>query len=445
MTKRCAPNANIVHFIGIGGIGMSALARYFLSTRGESSRTKGWSVSGSDLSPSSITDELEKEGARIHIGKHSANNVPREVNLVIYNQAILSDNIELQTARKLTIVCQSYPEAIGKLTHHYKTIAIAGAHGKSTTTAMTALILIKAGLDPTVIVGTKLKELGNKNFRRGGGPYLVLEADEWKGSFWHYSPFIGAITNIDKEHLDFYKNFSNVKKAFARFKKQCQHVVTHSTDPKVKTAIKKILKVPGEHNLKNALLAYSIGRKLNIPRSTILRTLSKYTGAWRRMEFRGYLQFPTSHILHLTSNFKVFDDYAHHPTEIRATLAGFRQKWPQNPLICVFQAHQLERLKLLYNDFKTAFKEANKVIILPTYTVAGRENSAKRGQPKASSTIGNLSKKLAHDIGAEYLENPKRLKMFLADQLFASRYPLSPIVVMMGAGDIVRYTNLLIK
>src|SRR3989344_6440611 len=170
MTKKCAPNANIVHFIGIGGIGMSALARYFLSTR--------WSVSGSDLSPSSITDELKKEGVRIHIGKHSANNIPRGVGLVIYNQAILPDNIELLATRASNIETKSYPEAVGELTYHYKTVAIAGAHGKSTTTAMTALILIEAGLDPTVIVGTKLKELGNKNFRKGRSEWLVLEADE---------------------------------------------------------------------------------------------------------------------------------------------------------------------------------------------------------------------------------------------------------------------------
>ena len=443
---------------------MSALARYFLA--------RGWRVSGSDLSPSSITDELKKEGAAVYIGKHSANNL-KNPDLVIYNQAIDLNNPELKEARKLNILCQSYPEAVGSLTKKYKTIAVAGAHGKSTTTAMVSLILIEAGFDPTVIIGTKLKELGGKNFRAGKSlsassgqdRWLVLEADEWKASFLNYFPAFGIITNIDKEHLDFYKNFTNVKKAFAQFKKQCQKIVRAPKNPALKNEIKKVLKIPGEHNVQNASVAYALGRELKIPRSIILKALSKYQGAWRRMEYRGYLRIMNNElriknkklIIH-NSKFiiPVYDDYAHHPTEIKATLAAFKD-WPRpsgrgspsgprkaakNALICVFQAHQVERLKLLFNAFKTAFKAADKVILLPTYEVVGREKLATSHLGIATN---DLSKKLAKTIGAIYVKNPKKdLKKIIKKTLLAKPYTLNPIIVMMGAGNIFEYTEKLI-
>ena len=195
-----------VYFIGIGGIGMSALARWFLA--------HGYQISGSDLSPSSITKELENEGVRIFIGSHRVENLDLKAGRVIYNQAIAKDNPELQKAQSLKIPTSTYPEVIGELTKIYKTVAIAGAHGKSTTTSMVALILEAAKLDPTVILGTKLKEFGNKNFRNGKSDYLVLEADEWKASFLHYFPYAVLITNIDREHLDFYKNLGEIKKTF---------------------------------------------------------------------------------------------------------------------------------------------------------------------------------------------------------------------------------------
>lgn len=415
---------NKVHLIGIGGIGISALARYFLS--------EGWQVSGSDLSPSETTKELKNEGMSVLIGHH-ATNIKQGTDLVVYNQAIPSDNPELVKARSLGIPCKTYPEVVGELTKKYKTIAIAGAHGKSTTTALVSLILIKAGLDPTVIIGTKLKEFGGKNFRKGKGDWLVIEADEWKASFLNYFPTLAVITNIDKEHLDFYKNFSNVKKTFEKFKKQCETIVTASKNPKLLSKIKKVLWLPGQHNLSNALSAYAIAKKLKIPEAIILKALSKYRGAWRRMEYRGIMKLnPKPQI----PGPRVYDDYAHHPTEIRATLAGFREKWPKNVIICVFQPHQVQRLKLLFNDFKTAFKDADKTVILPTYEVAGREKYA----------AGNLSEKLAKEIGAIYIKNPKReLKKVLRKTLLAKHYWLNPIVIVMGAGSIVNLTPKIIE
>lgn len=409
-----------VHFIGIGGIGMSSLARYFLS--------EGWKVSGSDLSPSDTLKELQKEDVKIYI-KHRATNVKQDFNLVIYNQAIPADNPELIQAKKFNIVCQSYPQAVGELTKKYKTVAVAGAHGKSTTTAMTALILIEASYDPTVIVGTKLKEFGGINFRKGKSDWLVLEADEFKAAFLHYFPALAIITNIDKEHLDFYKNFSNVKKSFEKFKKQCGRILKAETDPKILSEIKNVLKVPGKHNVYDASYAYTIAKHLGISHKTTIKALGKYTGAWRRMEYKGKFL-----------NSLVYDDYAHHPTEIKATLAGFRQKYAKNAIICVFQPHQAERLKLLFNDFKTAFRDADKVIVLPTYAVAGRENEESR--------IMNheLSKKLAKALGAIYMENPEKQLRSVLTSIHNSKFMLrNSVVIMMGAGNIVDLTSMLIN
>ncbi len=479
---------NRVHFIGIGGIGMSALARYFLSEK--------WQVSGSDLSPSDTTRELQKEGVKIFVG-HQSSVVSRLLpTLVVYNNAIPADNPELRRTKELGLACRTYPEVVGELTKTYKTVAIAGSHGKSTTTAMTALILIEAGLDPTVIVGTKLKEFspaviarnqrrrGNLpsvgsprsarddsygvNFRKGKGGYLVLEADEWRAAFHHYSPFVATVTNVDAEHLDFYKTFANVKKSFEKFKSQCHAVVERPKDEKLKMKIAKLLKVPGEHNVQNALNAYALARFLEIPERTILSALGKYHGAWRRMEYKGRMRIMNNELRIMgktgvgknhNSSFLihnsplVFDDYAHHPSEIKATLAGFKQKWPKNALICVFQPHQGKRLKLLYNSFKTAFKAADRVVILPTYQVAGRE--AKESIKYKVSSIkyeqkepGGLAEKLAQDIGATYVRHPemdlRKVLTLIVQSLVVSRQS-SPIVVMMGAGNINELTPGLIN
>ena len=444
---------NLIHFIGIGGIGMSALARYFLSER--------YKVSGSDLIRSPITDALKKDGAVIYIGKHSANNLRPDVSVVIYNQAIPKNNQEIQKAIQLGITYMSYPAAVGELTRKYQTIAIAGAHGKTTTTAMTALILIEAGLDPTVIVGSLLKEFSPRviarseatkrshinvrsplrqladhdgsygsNFRKGQSPWLILEADEWKASFLHYAPEIAVITNIDKEHLDFYKNFANVKKAFEKFKNQSGIVLERPKNPAIAKKIKAVLKIPGKHNIQNALLAYSIGQYLKIPEKTILKVLGQYTGAWRRMEYRGKFKIQNSKF-----KIKVYDDYAHHPTEIKATLAGFREKYPKNAIICVFQPHQMERLKLLFNDFKRAFKDAAELVLIPTYEVTGRENA------KAVAENRRLIEKLAKATKATYIPDPKKNLKKTLIKILDFKNLNSPIIIMMGAGDIVNYTD----
>ncbi len=454
-----------VHFIGVGGIGMSALAQYYLS--------QGWVVSGSDLVSTDITKELVRENIKIKIG-HRKDNLPRNTNLVVFSQAVKFNNSEFKEARRLKIDAISYPEAVGNLTKKYQTVAIAGAHGKSTTTALVALALTKAGLDPTVIIGTKLKEFGGKNFRRGRSKYLVLEADEFGRAFLHYSPTLAIITNIDREHLDVYKNLAGVQKAFLWFmanakfggiivlnkdsrplsqlkrqitkiaKQKSLKTIWFSTNSSLAKKIRKSLWLPGEHNLSNALAAYYAGGALKIPGKKILSAISNYRGSWRRMEYRGELRSGN-----LKLKTKVFDDYAHHPTEIKATLAAFKEKFPESTLICVFQPHQTERLKLLFKEFKTAFDDADVTLILPVYQVAGRDETNREFTSKklAMAIQKKQPKKLLF-----YLEKPGNLKKALVallkptePGLSASHSRESAIVVMMGAGDIVNYTDSLLK
>ena len=491
-----SPHKPLVHFIGIGGIGISALARWFLALNRKSAvgrlifdidLAQKWRISGSDIAPSKITQELTKEGIKVKIG-HKKSNLDPKTALVIYNQAIPAQNPELKEAKKRNIPVFSYPEAIGELTKKYKTIAVAGAHGKSTTTAFVALTLIEAGLDPTVIVGTRLKEFGNKNFRYGGDT-LVLEADEWKAAFLNYSPAHAIITNLDREHLDFYKNFSNVKKIFLKFivniksdgilivnkddknlfglKSEIQKIAKRRnlkmywysavTRHSASSRIKSVLKVPGKHNFSNALAAYTLAKNLGIKEKIILKALNQYRGVWRRLEYRGNLKLKTLNPKHYGSKALIYDDYAHHPTEIKASLQALREKYPSSKIICVFQPHQAERLRLLFKDFVNAFDDADNLILLPVYEVPGRDKKNKKfTSEKLAKAITFRNSKLParRSIGAGreirnsviYLPNPKNLPHLIKSILTPKPYPLIPtVIVMMGAGNIVKYTKLLLS
>lgn len=439
-----------VHFIGIGGIGMSALARWFLS--------QGWAVSGSDLERSATTSELQKEGIKIKIG-HRDSNVPKDALLAIYNQAITHKNGEFRAVKKRGIPLLSYPQAIGSLTKKYETISVSGAHGKSTTTALLSVILLKTKLDPTIIIGTKLRELKGSNFHHGKSPYLLLEADEWKAAFLNYTPSIAIITNIDREHLDFYKNLPTVKKTFLKFIHNIKHggtlIVNHddrnlrslkqkinavAKKNKIKVVwyslqhqsikkIKKVIQIPGVHNLQNALAAVLAAREIGISEHNSLAALRAYRGAWRRMEYRG------KHKRAL-----VYDDYGHHPTEIKATLAAFREKYEKDALVCVFQPHQAERLKLLFKEFMGAFKDADITLIPPLYQVAGRDEKA--SSKYDSEALVKTIQKREPKKKIFYLANMKNLKKAL-DALLPRHG--RAVIVMMGAGNIVKHTDSLVS
>jgi UDP-N-acetylmuramate--alanine ligase len=459
-----------IHFIGIGGIGMSALARYFLACPEASRGVQKWAISGSDSMRSRMTDSLIKEGVRVKIG-HKKGNVSAGTDLVIYNRAIPKDNPELLAARAQGIKTLPYAEALGEITKQYTTIAITGSHGKSTTTALAGLALVKAGYDPTVLVGTILKEFGDKNVRIGKSKYLVLEADDYGAAFLDYSPVISIVTNIDREHMDFYKTFANVENAFLKFMAKTKEGGTlilnrddknlyslksrianiakqknlrviwysiHWSNSNELDRMKKAMKIPGEHNLSNAMAVYELGKLLKIPQKKNLSAIGSYRGAWRRMEYRGIC-----HLLHVICH--VYDDYAHHPTEVKATLAGFRAKFPRSPLICVFQPHQAKRLELLFKDFVDSFSGADILVLLPSYQVVGRDTSSHSRLVEQ----GHTSEKLAQAIQKRYpkkevyyLANPKKLKSFLTyHSPLTTHHSSSPLLLMMGAGNIVDYTD----
>ena len=419
------------HFIGIGGIGVSALAQYYLA--------KGHEVSGSDLQSSEITDFLKDKGMKIATGGHFADNVKSDFNLVVYSPAVPKDNPEILQAQKFGIKTASYPEALGELTRQHFTIAISGSHGKSTTTAMVGLALIEAGMDPTVIVGTRLKEFGNSNFRMGHSSFLVIEACEYDDSFIHYSPKIIVVTNVDKEHLDYFKTFANVKKAFKDFISRLPKdgfLVANRDDknmPKIvkpifgikyyylkqkeSAKIKKILQIPGQHNVSNALAVLEVCKILNVPEKTILKSLSKYKGSWRRFE------------IFKRKNYTVISDYGHHPNEVAATLKAAREKYPTQKIWCIFQPHQYQRTYYLFNDFVKLFKKVpiNNIIITDIYDVAGREEKNINQSVNSEKLVKKIAKK-----------NVQYMSLTAAETFVKEHIKSGEVLIIMGAGDVYR-------
>ena len=439
---------NKVHFIGIGGIGVSALAQYYLS--------KGAEVSGSDLFSSEITDFLKEKGAKLIIGRHKKQNLPSNIDLVVYSPAVKKDNPELRELIKQGAKAQSYPEALGDLTKQYFAIAVSGTHGKSTTTAMIALVLIKAGLDPTVIIGTKIKEFGNTNFRAGKSKILVIEADEHFASFLNYRPKMIVLTNIEREHLDYYKNLKNILASYDKYighlpKDGC--LVANKDDENINKIfnlqfsifnkfsikqfsikqkeagkLKKILKIPGEHNVYNALATLTTARFLAIPDKITFKALSEYRGAWRRFDIkqaRGPKGYPDKKIT-------IISDYGHHPTEILATLKAAREKYPKKKIWCVFQPHQRQRTYYLFDDFVKVFRSVpiDNIIITDIYDVAGRET--KKINIKVSSKL--LVEKISR-------KNIIYLPLCDIEKFIKGNIKAGEILIIMGAGDIYRLSD----
>ena len=430
----------IAYFVGIGGIGVSALAQWY--------RSEDWEVSGSDAARLVVTDELKKRGIRVYIGRQTGKWVPKGASLLIYSAAVAKDHPERRRAARLGIRQFSYAEALGELTKRCKTIAVAGAHGKSTTTAMAALMLLEAGFDPTVIVGTRLKEFGSTNFRKGKSEWLVIEADEYHRSFLEYRPFAAIITNIDREHLEYYKSFANIKRAFKKFIRHVNpkgFIVANGDDAvlaSMKTAapakiiryrlrdniskiIKPIVRVPGAHNLSNALACDKLGELLGIKSAVRLKALANFRGTWRRFEFKGTFRGAS-----------VYDDYAHHPTEVRATLAGARQCFPKNRIICVFQPHHSDRLRLLFNEFISSFNDADRIILVETYKVKGREG---RDDPRRNA------KTLAAGLSGRAQITTYASNHQSALRLLRREVKKCDVVLCMGAGDIWKISRKLLR
>ncbi|MBI1984630.1 MAG: UDP-N-acetylmuramate--L-alanine ligase [Candidatus Wildermuthbacteria bacterium] len=441
-----------IHFIGIGGIGVSALAKYYLK--------KDWEVSGCDLASSEITDQLKSMGIAVRIGKPDISCVPENTDRVVYSPAVPEGNIERKKKK-----AQSYPEALGELTRTHYTVAVSGTHGKSTTTSMIGLLLVKAGYDPTIIVGTKLKELGDSNCRvaasergeprpagRGKSKYLVIEADEHLASFLNYWPTIIVLTTVEADHLDYWKNLQNLLKGFQKYISHLPQngvLVANKDDKNIRkllssknnhfpTAVgnriywfslkqkeggklRKTLKIPGEHNVANALAALTVARVLKIPDRVSLKALSEYKGSWRRFEI--------FNVKCQKSKVKIVSDYGHHPTEIRVTVKAAREKWPKKKIWLVFQPHQYARTYYLWNDFVKVLSQlpVEKLIITDVYDVAGRENKALKAKVS--------SEKLARATGALHIPTVKQAEQYLKQNLRGGE-----IVMIMGAGDIYGLT-----
>jgi UDP-N-acetylmuramate--alanine ligase len=345
------------------------------------------------------------------------------VDLVIYSIAVSEDNPELAQAKTKGVTCMTYPEALGELTKEYTTIAVCGTHGKTTTTAMVASMLKACGESPTVIVGSLLAE-GGMNFVQGTGKYLVVEACEYRRSFLNLHPTHVIVTNIDEDHLDYYKDLDDIRNAFQEFVDKVPasgSVITHSnlslhspgkvTDADCTDRDSIKLTVLGEHNKNNAQLVLTLAETLGLDNTKAREGLKAFTGTWRRLEYRG-----TQKGAHL------YDDYGHHPTEIKATLQAIREKYPSGKfkLFVVFQPHLYSRTKLLLDDFAQSFALADIICILPIY--------ASREKDDGTITSEDLVEKTQ---GAIYMSNFEEVKNYLDKNAHSGS-----VVLTIGAGDV---------
>ncbi len=383
-----------IHFVGIGGIGMSGIAELLLNL--------GYQVSGSDLNESEITRKLTTLGGIIHVG-HKGRWV-EGADVVVTSSAINPENPEVMAAKEAHIPVIQRAEMLAELMRLAKYgIAIAGSHGKTSTTSLVASILAEARLDPTVVVGGKVDSLGG-NAKLGCGDFLVAEADESDGSFLKLSPVIEVVTNIDLEHLDYYRDLDHIKDVFSRFieilpfygvailcfddeniarllPKIQRRVLTYGLSEQADlyaTRIESrglttefavrfrgeelgIVKVnrPGRHTVYNALAAIAVALELDIEFSVITRALAKFDGVQRRLQIKGE-----------RAGIVVVDDYGHHPTEIRATLDAVRDGWPDKRLVVAFQPHRFTRTKALFDEFQTAFHRADVLVMTDIYAAS---------------------------------------------------------------------------
>ncbi|GBC61986.1 UDP-N-acetylmuramate--L-alanine ligase [Desulfonema ishimotonii] len=379
-----------IHFVGIGGIGMSGIAELLLNL--------GYAVSGSDVRRSDITDRLEKSGGKIFTG-HAGSQV-RGADVVVTSSAIRPDNPEVVAAVQASIPVIPRAEMLAELMRLKYSVAVAGAHGKTTTTSIVSDILGDGGLDPTVVIGGKLKSIGS-NAVLGQGDFMVAEADESDGSFLRMSPTIAVVTNIDREHLDFYKDLEDIKSVFLRFidripfyglavlcldneaiqdlmpgikKRFTTYGMSTQADFQVRNIAFEgmksrfsvyhlgekqgdvLLNLPGQHNVLNAMAGIAVGTELGIPFDRMKETLENIRGVQRRLEIRGEVNGIT-----------VCDDYGHHPTEIRTTLNAARESWPDRRLAVVFQPHRYSRTQALSREFTRAFYQSDLLMVLPIY------------------------------------------------------------------------------
>lgn len=375
------------HFVGIGGIGMCGLAELL--------KNMGATVTGSDLSNNPQIESLQSKGVKVLIGHRIENLSGGRPDVVVYSGAVPSDNVELQFARRHRIPIIARAEALGEIMRLKRGVAVSGTHGKTTTTSMIASIFAAAGTDPTVIVGGRVKVF-ESTARLGQGEWMIAEADESDGSFHRLCPEISVITNIDNDHLDYFQSFENLQKAFLEFASRSPfygHCIVYGDDPRTRELFKNFskplsfygfgrsndffasgskniydifhqgeflgpinLSLPGAHNALNALASIATSMAAGLPFEKCALGIKNFEGVDRRMQFLGQ-----------RDAILFYDDYGHHPTEIRATIQAFQEKYPQRRLVICFQPHRYSRTELCWKEFLTCFKGVHKLFILDIY------------------------------------------------------------------------------
>ena len=421
-------DAQHIHIIGIGGIGISALARMLVA--------QGKTVSGVNDSESGETlDALRAEGVAIDIlSAEASRTLPANADIFVYSVAWEERGPDVLAAARATgKPILSYFEALGELSKDFKTIAIAGTHGKTTTTAMTALALRGAGLSPTAIVGSlvdfAIEGSERSNFLKGSGEYFVVEACEYKRHFLHFSPHILVITNIELDHPDYYRDVRDVQDAFRTLAQQSEHIVCNPHDPNLTPVLEglqanvvdaseylprvPVLAVPGAHNRENAAGVLAVSDILHADEHAVRSALTQFAGTWRRFEYKGKTK----------SGALVYDDYAHHPTEIKATLQAARVQYPDARIIAVFEPHTFSRTKALLHDFAQSFHDVDEVIVAPIYAAREHDDGTVSTQ-KVRDAIGTHHKKVAwaHTLDA--------LPGMLTDA------GENDVILFLGAGDV---------
>ena len=440
-----------VYFVGIGGISMSGLAEILLS--------EGFRISGSDMKSSPLTEKLASLGAAIYYGQTQSHITP-DVDLVVYTAAIHEDNPEYIAMKTLGIPGLSRAQLLGQLMRNYKvSIAVSGTHGKTTTTSMVAEVLMASDTDPTLSIGGILKSIEG-NIRIGKSPYFVTEACEYTNSFLSFFPNIGIILNVEEDHMDFFKDIHEIIESFHKFAKllpadgclilnnEIEHkdkimedlacpVVRYGFTPdcdyyatdisydelgrgaytlirKQKTSCRVTLGVPGRHNISNSLAAFALSDLLHLPQENTLAALKAFSGTNRRFEYKGQI-----------GGITIIDDYAHHPTEISATLTAARN-FPHKTLWCIFQPHTYTRTKAFLKEFALSLSAADKIILAPIY--AARETDTLGiSSVTLKEEIEKLGKECLHFDTFDEIENYLLQNSINGD-----------LLITMGAGDIVK-------
>jgi UDP-N-acetylmuramate--alanine ligase len=441
-------NFQRVHLVGIGGTGMSGIAEVLL--------TQGFSVTGSDVKATAVTERLERLGATLFLG-HRVENV-EGANVVVVSSAVRADNPEVVEAQRLKIPVIPRAEMLAELMRMKYGIAVAGAHGKTTTTSMAASVLAAAGLDPTFVVGGRVKQAG-ANASVGQGEYMVVEADESDGSLLNLSPVVTVVTTIDREHLDHYGSLEAVEETFAEFVNRVpfygagilslddenvrsilpmvkRPVITYGTSPQADLVITnvelhglgsefdltyrgeplghfRLPAPPGLHNVRNAAAAAAVGLSLNLPVELIRQGLEHFAGVARRFEIKG-----------TPGGVTLIDDYGHHPTEVRATLDAARGCGYNRLLVC-FQPHRYSRTKLLWNEFTRAFDQADHLILLEIYPA---------GEPKIEGIKGQLLAEAVAAAGHRRVEF--RATAAEAAEVLAAEAKPGDAILAIGAGSV---------